>query len=341
MTPKVIALYICLGVLLFSCTKREKTQRAFYFWKSAWEINAYEEQMLDSLHTSKVYVKLFDVTWNPQKASANPAAKLTLKDSLSSKYQYVPVVYITNEALLKTTAAEIPGLALKIHELTQLITNKINLTYSEIQFDCDWSDLSKENYFLLLAELRKQYKKPVVFSATIRLHQIKYYKRTGIPPVDRGMLMYYNMGKVGDLRSVNSIYNKTDAEKYTDHISDYPLPCDVALPIFRWGVLFQHGKIAALINLLTEKDLIEAGFTKNSNGYYSPPKAMYFKGYYLEPDNLIRLEEITPALAMEAAQLVAKEIPHHDITVSLYHLEPEYLKAYGKENLEKIYHSFE
>ncbi len=32
-------------------------------------------------------------------------------------------------------------------------------------------------------------------SSTIRLHQIKYRERTGVPPVERGMLMFYNMGQ--------------------------------------------------------------------------------------------------------------------------------------------------
>jgi len=341
MTRRVILLYIVLGFILLSCAKKEKTQRAFYFWKSAWQLDTNEKQMLDSLHASKVYLKLFDVTWNPQKASAIPAAKLSVKDSLPSDFTYVPVIYITNEALLKTSKAEIPGLAGKIYALTQLISKGIHLTYTEIQFDCDWSDLSKENYFLLLTEIRKLYKTPILFSSTIRLHQVKYHQRTGIPPVDRGMLMYYNMGKVGDLRSVNSIYNKKDAEKYIDFIKDYPLACDVALPIFRWGVLFQHEKISALINLITVEELIAEGFIKNANGYYSPPKAMYFRGYYLEKNDLIRIEEISPALALEAAQMLSKKVAHHDITVSLYHLEPEYLKVYGKGNLEKIYHSFE
>ena len=68
---------------------------------------------------------------------------------------------------------------------------------------------------------------------------------------------------------------------------------------------------------------------------------MYFRGYYLETTDLIRIEEVTPELALEAAQLLENEMPQRDLTVALYHLEPDYLKTYGKENLEKIYHSFE
>lgn len=332
------------SLFLFSCSEEEvRTERAFYFWKSVWTLDSFEQQMLDSLHTSKIYVKLFDVAWNKSKAQVVPVAKLHLKDSLSPDLSYVPVIYITNEAMLKTSKKEIPSVAVKIIHLVQLMIDSTKITFKEIQFDCDWTDLSKENYFLLLTELRKHIKPGVLLSSTIRLHQIKYYKRTGIPPVDRGMIMFYNMGKVGDLRSTNSIFNIKDAERYTEHIKDYPLSCDVALPIFRWGVLFQKEKISALLNLLTEKELIDAGFTRQGKGYYSPPKAMYFKGYYLEPEDLIRIEEISPGLALEAAQLLAKKLAKrdHHMTVSLYHLEPDYLKVYGKENLEKIYRSFE
>lgn len=336
----VIFLLLAQVSFLFSCQKREETTRAFYFWKSSWKTDVYARQMLDSLHSSLIYLRIFDVVWSPHANNVTPAAKLEVKDSLSKYCRYIPVIYITNEALLKTTLDNIPTLAQRMHDLRSLITKELKLSYTEIQYDCDWSDDTKEKYFLLLKELKKL-KPETKISATIRLHQIKYYQRTGIPPADRGMLMFYNMGRVGDVRSVNSIYNKKDAEKYTKYICDYPLNCDVALPIFRWAVLFQKGKISALLNNVTAKELTEAGFIKNTSGYYSPPKAMYFKGYYVEPGDAIRAEEITPELALEAARLLAEQMPSYNLTVSLYHLEPEYLKSYGKENLERIYTAFE
>ena len=79
-----------------------------------------------------------------------------------------------------------------------------------------------------------------MLSATIRLHQVKYYKQAGIPPVDRGMLMFYNMGKLNALTAENSIYNSNDAAGYIETVDDYPLKLDLALPAFSWAVHFRN-----------------------------------------------------------------------------------------------------
>jgi hypothetical protein len=50
----------------------------------------------------------------------------------------------------------------------------------------------KDNYLKFIAVFKKLSKKKL--SATIRLHQVKYFKKTKIPNVDSGVLMYYNMG---------------------------------------------------------------------------------------------------------------------------------------------------
>jgi len=54
-----------------------------------------------------------------------------------------------------------------------------------------------------------------------------------VPPVDKGLLMFYNMGKISpDLNARNSIYNRADAEAYLESLPNYRLSLDVALPVF-------------------------------------------------------------------------------------------------------------
>ena len=98
----------------------------------------------------------------------------------------------------------------------------------EIQIDCDWTDSTRNRFFRFTRTLGKlAHAEHSLISATIRLHQIKYFERTGIPPVDRGVLMFYNMGKLAAASERSSIFNTEDAEKYTSRLSQYPLPMDL------------------------------------------------------------------------------------------------------------------
>jgi hypothetical protein len=79
----------------------------------------------------------------------------------------------------------------------------------------------------------------VPLTATIRLHQYAQPGKTGVPPADRGMLMPYNVGKIAEPGDVNSIFDEATAEPYFRGTKHYPLPLDIGLPAFAWGVQFR------------------------------------------------------------------------------------------------------
>ncbi len=143
--------------------------------------------------------------------------------------QVVPVIYIKNEVMLGEM--DLNDLASKTIKLIDQINHTHQLQCDEIQLDCDWTLTSKENYFRFVQLIKKISSKTL--SATIRLHQVKYFQKTGVPEIDRGVLMYYNMGKISS-DSSNSIYDDHIAERYTGSLQRYPLALDVALPVFSW-----------------------------------------------------------------------------------------------------------
>ena len=51
----------------------------------------------------------------------------------------------------------------------------------------------------------------------------------GVPPVSRGVLMYYNMSEAGDFKTSNHILDLEVAGRYHVHFDDYPIPLDLAL----------------------------------------------------------------------------------------------------------------
>ena len=294
-------------------------------------------QTLEILNTKRLYVKYFDVKWNETTQSALPVAKISFEDSLTN-FEIVPVVFITNEALLKTTRIE--NLTINISQLIVKI-NEVNcLKVNQIQIDCDWTEATKDKYFLLLKLLKKQFQN-CQLSCTIRLHQIKYFERTGLPPVDVGVLMYYNMGQLGNL-SKNSIYNPDDAQKYVRSIPQYPLPLDVALPIFSWAVHFQNNKIQHLISKPNVADFENSAyFYPAQNNVIKVKQSLFLNGYYLKENDVIKLEIMTPKLCKMAAKQVAKYMKKVPKNIIFYDLDSTNFNHFDHAAFSQIIRCFE
>ncbi len=163
-----------------------------------------------------------------------PVSVIQFKEQ--STLPLVPVIYITNRTLEGLQSPELDTLARQITQLTK----KVVSDFSELQLDCDWTLGTKRTYFELIRKVRQQLDSQVVLSATIRLHQLKFAATTGIPPVDRGTLMLYNMSKLRDYKTINSIFDPKVVESYLNTVKHYPLPLDLGLPKFQQLVLFRN-----------------------------------------------------------------------------------------------------
>jgi len=155
------------------------------------------------------------------------------------------------------------------------------------------------------------------------------------------MLMFYNMGEIADT-TLNSIFNMTDAAKYSASIKNYKLPLDVALPVFCWAKRYRDGRIISLLNNMKESDLKASDFfTAVSANHYRSLKDGFFHGEYLQEGDLLIAEEITPSLAKNAAALLSKNFSGENFTVVLYHWDDSNLSRYENKDVEDIYHYFE
>ncbi len=104
----------------------------------------------------------------------------------------------------------------KIHQLNELnkesrlmlwinqINKSVSIKCRALQIDCDWTTKTAPKYFYFLQQIREKldahedggtFASLAMLSATIRLHQVKYPEKSGMPPVDKGVLMFYNMGE--------------------------------------------------------------------------------------------------------------------------------------------------
>jgi hypothetical protein len=319
-----------------------KAERAFYYWKSNFRVADAERNTIDTLKVQTIYLKFFDVDWNNNTGAPIPVAQLRITDSSylqSQRLNIIPVIFITNECIYKIGPAQVNDLAQKITSLTKSMEENYSLTnISEVQIDCDWTASTREKYFSLLNRL-KELNSTVIFSATIRLHQIKFSDKTGVPPVSRGMLMCYNMGNLTNIETRNSILEIDELKKYIGDLHNYPLPLDVALPLFDWKVLFRKGKFSGLIEGLSDSLLTATAFNKNGNRFIAV-KDTTAGGYEFKAGDLLRTEESSYKEVLGAAMLLSEKVSNRELRISLYHLDPVILNKYSTHEIENIYNAF-
>lgn len=336
---------LLLFFLVFSftvgCKKPNEVTKSFYYWKTSFNLSTPEEKLLSDLAVKKLYVHYFDVNFIAEKEASFPVGKIIFEKQVSQESEIVPVVYIVNDVFVKTHESNIDSLAQNVMKLIGAINESNKIVTKEIQFDCDWTDATQEKYFKFLNEVKQLTVKSIRISATIRLHQIKYKRRTGIPPVDRGMLMFYNMGHLNPYGPQNSIYDESIAKSYVSHISTYPLPLDYALPVFTWAIWSRNGKILGLINSVSEKELIQnSRFEKVSEHLFKVSEGTFYRGrYFFKGDNIF-VEEITPELTDKAIYQLLPEINSSKFTVAFYHLDSTLFKNYDQQKIETLFSRF-
>lgn len=337
------SIFIIVIFLFSGCNSQEThISSAFYHWRTRLALTETERNYLHALGAKKLYAKFFDVDWPEASQQAIPMALIELSpETLPDSLTLIPAIFITNRTFLNLPASEIPNLATNICDK---IKSLAKVPFGEIQIDCDWSEQTQEPYFQLLRALRSCAGQGVKLSATIRLHQVKYPEETGVPPVDRGMLMFYNMGDVEAGEEGNSILNNDVAQQYLDDRTDrYPLPLDVALPLFSWGVLFREGKMIRLINNLTVADLEKDDRLRSTGpNRFEVIRSGYLDGYYLYQEDEIRIEAVQIKELEAAARLLKTHLAaaEHQC-VAFYHLDTTLVSRYPLNVLKKVLQAFE
>jgi hypothetical protein len=333
-----------LGLLtsLTSCNENNQPRQiepSFYYWKSVLYLTNFEKQKLDSLKVKTIYLKFFDVDWDEATRKPLPVAKLQAsRDQLQGGFTIIPVVFITNECIQRIDTSQVKQLAENIYNLILEIKQANGFdSIPEIQIDCDWTEATKEKYFLLLNNLKPQSTNQKL-SATIRLHQIKFLSKTGVPPVDRGLLMCYNMGNLKNPATNNSILETEEIKKYTGNLSRYPLPLDVAFPLFNWKVLYHNNIYSGLIQGLPDA-VFSNSFCSKSGNRYQVLKDTLLQGYDLKKGDMLRDEQSDIKEVLASAAEISRHLKNTPLRVSLYHLDSVILSKYSTHELESIYNS--
>ena len=318
-------------------------RRAFYFWRTTFQLSATERAALTDLGAARLYVRVFDVEWRAADdgpATMGPIIATAPPPDLTG-VEIVPVVYLRNDVFSHLPAARVDEVARWAwHEVEQR-TAALGVTPHELQLDCDWTDSTRDRFFAFVTALDAIARpRAVALSATIRLHQIKYRERTGVPPVARGMLMFYNMGRFSPDPEARAIFDAEAARRYLARIDDYPLPLDAALPIWSWTLHLRDDVIEGLLQSTDPDELADLDFVRATGpDRYVVTRNAFLHGTLLREADVLKIEVTGPgeslaAATMLAAHLAASPRPR---TVALFDLSERNLHRHGLDDLDRVY----
>jgi hypothetical protein len=318
-----IALFFTL--FLVGCTNNSNHEISFYYWKQDFSLSQSQESILELNKVKKLYVKFFDVTWNSRENKAIPISKIDFKKP-AGKYKIVPCIFIENQVFKQDPSPEI---ASKVYELIRKIAKTNKFSIQEIQIDCDWTDATRKAYFSFLSKLTALAKNKQIITSTLRLHQFKYPKKTGIPPVQKAVLMCYNMGKIDNQKTANSIISEAELKKYILDSEEYPLPLDLALPTYHWGLIYRLGKLSLIVNDIDRNSLKSFAFSKLEENKFRADSSFYFNNTYFCKYDILRIEESKPSILLGCAEILKKS-KHHFNEVIFYHISSNSISNYEK-----------
>lgn len=297
MKYKNLCFSLCLVVFLWSCKEEKRYSYSFYHWKSKVRISPDEDKMLKEANVETIYMRYFDIDFIENNEynyddddSVYPISVLAEVDAEAKAYNIVPVIFITNKALKQKR--NLTDLSNKIYKLVNQISEQhFNKIHKTIQVDCDWNESTRDKYFNLIKLLKAHYPN---ISVTIRLHQIKYKDKTGVPPTDAGVLMLYNVGDLKDFDQ-NSILESHIVEQYINTQTSYPLALDIALPLFSQTVIKNNDNKIKLINEVDRNSLNSNSsiFQQMTENTYKVKSDTLFKGFYLYEGFSLKTEEVS------------------------------------------------
>ncbi|SHG73075.1 hypothetical protein [Flavobacterium johnsoniae] len=373
--------FVLLFVVLSSGNREKdhKVIRSFCYWKTNLYFQEEDDSLVNKLDVKHMYVRFFDVDYNPYSKEPLPVATIWDISFNKSNPEITPSIFITNEVVLKSDTKQLDSLAVRMAKRIEQIGKKMNDTkadviasnivypkdyykqkdykplnydsvraaesaklkvaFKEILIDCDWTEKSQKNYFYLLKQIKSQFPSSKI-AATIRLWQYKYASKAGIPPVDKGLLMCYNITKPDDLLTKNSIATNEELAQYITH-GDYKLKLDIALPLYSWAVAFRGNQFKGILSDYDQLIKDTSKVKKTSDTRYVLQDDILVGQTYLRNGDEIRIEKISDSELDKMISIIKNKIQIDNQTkVTFFSFDKKYINDYGTENISNYYARF-
>lgn len=331
--------FICLSILFFSCSTKEEKKvisKAVYHWKSSYQPSEKAKETVTKLNLNKTYIRFFDIDFNKEINQAIPKGMVKFKDS--PKGNLVPVVYITNRTFKSLNQEETTTLATKTASKIKSIASAHSLTFSEIQLDSDWTETTQAKYFHFLKKLKGEFEEKIKLTCTLRLHQVKFREKTGVPPVDRVALMLYNVGDWTNIQTKNSLFDPTIIDQYIYRLPEYPLPVDIALPIYQQAIVFRNNRFHTYFKNVSKLDLKRHFNTKpGENGnLLICQENCEFQNQSFRKGDVFRHEKVDFKTLNKVKKAILQRVRNKDVQILLFHLDHKSLDNFTLKQYSKL-----
>lgn len=364
-------------VFLFSCSGDKSPTRSVFLWKTVQTLGNSDRNRLDSLGVSHYYIRYADIRWNPIYRVVEPISGTETGFYFRIPYHTTPVLFITNDVLANTNVDNLPKLAENIANLYTTTHTKFAKEYADglmrkfydytngkqmlqlfnhpdtlahrwerrnrtLLIDCDWTVSTQEKYFDLLVEIERLLPE-IEIESSLRLWQYRDYKLSGVPPVDRCLLMCYSTGDPANPDEHNAIVDYKTIQDYINH-SHYPLDLDIALPVFSWATLFRNNKFIGIISPVILSELVADSmlYSREDSTHFMVKCDTVMGNTYYRYGDEIRYQGIDAAELMKIAEWVDKTIdPGSNDKISLFSYDTLYFNQIGDENIKKIFRVFD
>ncbi len=376
---KKMIFFLFAAILLAQCASKNPTptvtpERAFYYWQTTMDFSKNDDSLANNIGLKTIYLRYFDIDWSPGYSMPIPIgvlnkdlweAEACLKDK-----NIVPTIFITNRTfknlddkglnlLVENMAQKIDLLneSLKDWHLNSVVeyddnanwekyeearkneTAKFQTMIAEVQIDCDWTASTRDNYFKFLKLLKAKLSDKTL-SCTIRLHQYKDRELMGIPPVERGLLMCYNVADVQKLDTKNAILDSEIVEQYLVG-KQYPMLLDIGLPMFSWAAWYRGKEFKGIVSNWNSKDAADKSvYSLTTDNRYAVKVDTAIGDNYLREGDLLRWDNGSEKELNKTIDLLIKNLNTSGIRIAFFDWETEKIKQH-EEAIKTYYRQFE
>jgi hypothetical protein len=364
-------------IFLISCTGDDKPNRSVFLWKSKQVLEKTDRNRIRALGITHFFVRYADVHWNPIYQIVEPVAGSDPEYFSRIPYQITPVFFITNDVLVNSNNDNLLKLASNIASLYYGIHHEFAENYADALYyqfgnysnnverplffcnidsmakrwqnrnhslliDCDWTVSTQEKYFSLLSEIAKLLP-DIEVQSSLRLWQYRDYKLSGVPPVDRCLLMCYSTGDPANPDEHNAIVDYQTIQEYINH-SHYPLELDIALPVYSWATLFRNRKLVGIISPMSLKELVadSSTYSRIDSTHFTVKLDTVMGNTYYRYGDEVCYQGIEANELMKISEWVDRMIdPSSNDKISLFSYDTLYFNQIGNENIKKVFRIFD
>ncbi len=351
----VYLLIFCLSFI--SCKaedyRTEYEQNSFCYWKASFSFYSGDKELWKESNANHMYVRYFDVGWDVVTREAKPMGTLRAYSTLPTA-NFTPSVFITNDVFRNAKKSALDTLCIRIKNRIGKVDDDFRarietkrrydetmtdtfFRYNEILIDCDWTEGTKKNFFYFIEKLKNMIPEKHI-TLTLRLWQYKNQKNSGIPPVDRVLLMCYNVESANKYEVDNSIATLDNIKKYVSGVS-YPLKVDIALPLFNWGIIFRDKEFKGIIGNVSLKDYMDnPDYEQLGNNRFQLKNEMIIGSFFARPGDEIRVEMLSREELKELAAYLQKEVKQDKYSrITFFSWDSKYINNYDANEIKNIF----